>query len=198
MEKTGARKQLGLDQKAPVLLVFGGSKGAQTINQAVLQCLEKLLEQTQVVHITGQTDWEMVNSAAENLPRNLRVRYHAHSYLHEDMGAALASADLAICRAGASTLGELPLFGLPAVLIPYPYAWRYQKVNAEYLARHGAAVVLEDARMKAELLQTISSLLNNPVRLRKMQSAMRTLAVKDAAGNIARIVLETAEKRTRD
>ena len=198
MEKTGARKQLGLDQKAPVLLVFGGSKGAQTINQAVLQCLEKLLEQTQVVHITGQTDWEMVNSAAENLPRNLRVRYHAHSYLHEDMGAALASADLAICRAGASTLGELPLFGLPAVLVPYPYAWRYQKVNADYLARHGAAVVVEDARMKAELLQTIRSLLNDPARLRKMQSAMRTLAVKDAAGNIARIVLETAEKRTRD
>ena len=66
------------------------------------------------------------------------------------------AADLAVCRAGASTLGELPLFGLPAVLIPYPYAWRYQKVNADYLAKHGAALVLEDAMMKDELLPTIS------------------------------------------
>ena len=126
------------------------------------------------------------------------MRYHAHPYLHEEMGAALASADLAVCRAGASTLGELPLFGLPAVLIPYPYAWRYQKVNADYLAKHGAAVVIEDSRMEEDLLQTISSLLNDPVHLCNMQSAMRALAVKDAAGRIASIVLKTAEKRTRD
>jgi UDP-N-acetylglucosamine--N-acetylmuramyl-(pentapeptide) pyrophosphoryl-undecaprenol N-acetylglucosamine transferase len=198
MEKNGARKKLGLDQKTAVVLVFGGSKGAQTINLAILQCLEKILEQTQVIHITGQTDWEMVSSAAENLPRNLRMRYHAHPYLHEEMGAALAAADLAICRAGASTLGELPLFGLPAVLVPYPYAWRYQKVNADYLVKHGAAVVVEDDRMKDELLQTINTLLKDPAQLREMGSAMRSLAVKDAAGSIARIILETAEKRTRD
>ena len=198
MDKTNARKQLGLDQKTPVLLVFGGSKGARTINHAILNCLEKLLDQTQVVHITGQLDWEMVSSAAEKLPRNLRMLYHAHPYLHEEMGAALAAADLAICRAGASTLGELPLFGLPAVLVPYPYAWRYQKVNADYLVKHGAAIVIEDASMDDKLLQTISSLLDDPAHLSEMQSAMRALAVKDAAGNIARIVLETAEKRTRD
>jgi UDP-N-acetylglucosamine--N-acetylmuramyl-(pentapeptide) pyrophosphoryl-undecaprenol N-acetylglucosamine transferase len=198
MKKAAARKQLGLDLKTSVLLVFGGSKGARSINQAILKCLEKLLDQTQVVHITGQLDWEMVSSAAEKLPRDMRMRYHAHPYLHEEMGAALASADLAVCRAGASTLGELPLFGLPAVLIPYPYAWRYQKVNADYLAKHGAAVIVEDARMADELLQTISSLLKNPTQLGEMQSAMRMLAVKDAAGSIARIVLETAEKRTRD
>jgi UDP-N-acetylglucosamine--N-acetylmuramyl-(pentapeptide) pyrophosphoryl-undecaprenol N-acetylglucosamine transferase len=198
MDKSAARKHLGLDLKAPVLLVFGGSKGARTINQAILKCLENLLSQTQVVHITGQSDWEVVNSSAEKLPRKLRQNYHAHPYLHEDMGAALASADLAICRAGASTLGELPLFGLPAVLVPYPYAWRYQKVNADYLAKHGAAVVVEDARMKDELIQTINSLLNDPAQLSEMRSAMRSLAARDAAGSIARIVLETAEKRTRD
>jgi UDP-N-acetylglucosamine:LPS N-acetylglucosamine transferase len=71
-------------------------------------------------------------------------------------------------------------------------------VNADYLAGHGAAVVIEDAKMEAELYQGISSLISDTGRMQKMQSAMRALAVKDAAGKIARIVLETAEKRTRD
>jgi UDP-N-acetylglucosamine--N-acetylmuramyl-(pentapeptide) pyrophosphoryl-undecaprenol N-acetylglucosamine transferase len=191
LEKSAARKQLGLDRKTTTLLVFGGSKGAHSINHAVMTCLEALLSEAQVIHITGQPDWNTVNQAAGKLPRGLRSRYHIHPYLHETMGAALAAADLVVCRAGASTLGELPLFGLPAILIPYPYAWRYQKVN-------GAALVLEDGRMETELFQTVSSLLNDPSRLGSMQSAMRALAASDAAGKIARIVVKTAESRKHD
>jgi UDP-N-acetylglucosamine:LPS N-acetylglucosamine transferase len=87
------------------------------------------------------------------------ARYHAYPFLHE-MGQALAAADLVVSRAGASALGEYPLFGLPAILVPYPYAWRYQKVNADYLARRGAAVRLNDEDLPARLAGEVRALLD--------------------------------------
>jgi UDP-N-acetylglucosamine--N-acetylmuramyl-(pentapeptide) pyrophosphoryl-undecaprenol N-acetylglucosamine transferase len=110
-------------------------------------------------------------------------------YLHE-MGAALASADLVVSRAGASSLGEYPLFGLPAVLVPYPHAWRYQKVNADYLTRRGAAVILEDTRLDDELLPTLNVLIDNPNKLRAMRAAMFQLSHPRAAEKIASALME--------
>jgi UDP-N-acetylglucosamine--N-acetylmuramyl-(pentapeptide) pyrophosphoryl-undecaprenol N-acetylglucosamine transferase len=110
------------------------------------------------------------------------------------MGAALASADLVLSRAGASSLGEYPLLGLPAVLVPYPHAWRYQKVNADYLASRGAAVVLEDSRLKDELPAMIQSILKEPARQESMRASMRILARPQAAQQIARqLVLLSGE-----
>ncbi len=103
----------------------------------MLANLPALVEMAQIVHITGELDWPNVEAKMKELTKAQSARYHAFPYLHEEMGAALAAADLALSRAGASTLGEYPLFGLPAILVPYPHAWRYQKVNADYLVRHG-------------------------------------------------------------
>jgi len=186
-----ARAALGLSSRRPVLLVFGGSKGARSINQAVLAHLAALLELAEVVHISGQLDWEEIEKAEASLPSELKKRYHTFPYLHE-MGKALAAADLVVCRAGASTLGELPFFGLPAVLVPYPYAWRYQKVNAEALARHGAAIILEDGRLQADLLDTVQVLLQNPGKRESMQAAMRSLARPQASQAIAHQLLDLA------
>jgi UDP-N-acetylglucosamine--N-acetylmuramyl-(pentapeptide) pyrophosphoryl-undecaprenol N-acetylglucosamine transferase len=108
------------------------------------------------------------------------------------MGKALASADLVVSRAGASTLGEFPFFELPAVLVPYPHAWRYQKVNASYLAQRGAAVILDDSRLQAELLDTIRVLLENPGKRKSMKAAMRSLSKPEAAQSIARQIIELA------
>ncbi len=187
-----ARRALNLSAEAPVLLVFGGSKGARSINKAVLARLPALLELAQVVHISGELDWPEVEARAKELNH---PRYRPSPYLHEEMGAALAAADLALSRAGASTLGEYPLFGLPSILAPYPYAWRYQKVNADYLVRNGAALLLEDARLAEELLPTMRSLLQNPARLDAMRSAVKSLAHPQAAAEIGRFLLELAEKR---
>jgi undecaprenyldiphospho-muramoylpentapeptide beta-N-acetylglucosaminyltransferase len=193
--RAGARAALQLSDELPVVLVAGGSKGARSINEAMLAVLPDLLELAQVVHVTGEGEWQSVNSKTSGLSESQIRRYHAYPYLHERMGAALASADLAVMRAGASTLGELPAFGLPAVLVPYPHAWRYQKVNAEYLASRKAAVVLNDEDLRGDLLPTVKRLLENPAERRAMQTAMRSLAKPDAARALAGQLLELGGHR---
>jgi len=188
--RESGRKEFGLDNGQPVLLVFGGSKGARSINHAVLNNLVELLGLTQVVHLTGQLDWEEVKTAATSLPAELAGKYHPFPYLHAEMGAALACADLVVSRAGASSLGEFPLFGLPALLVPYPYAWRYQKVNADYLAQRGAAVVVEDQQLSQQLLPTVRGLFGDKVKLEAMRQVMKSLSRPQAAGDIANLLRE--------
>ncbi len=184
-KKADVLKQFGLQNDLPVLLVFGGSKGARSINQALLEALPALLQRIQVLHISGELDWPTVEQVQKSLSGEYASRYHAFSYLHEKMGMALAAADLVLARSGASTLGEFPLFELPAVLVPYPHAWRYQKINADYLARHNAAIVIEDAKLNSGLFMTIEMLLENPEKLEVMRQAMQSLSVPDAAAKIA-------------
>ena len=193
--RSKARRALELNDDLPVLLVFGGSKGAHSINLAVLPHLPLFLEMAQVVHITGQSDYEAARSTQAGLTSTQRNRYHAFPYLYEEMGAALASADLVVSRAGASTLGEFPFFGLPAVLVPYPYAWRYQKVNADHLAERGAAVIVKDERLQEELLVVVKDLLDNPSKRKAMSAAMRSLLQPQAAQNIAGQLLALGGKR---
>jgi len=181
-----------LSADLPVLLVFGGSKGARSINRALLPALPELLPHLQIVHISGNLEWEEVDTTSRSLPPELKSNYHPYPYLHEEMGAALASADLAVSRAGASSLGEYPLFGLPAILVPYPYAWRYQKVNARYLVDHGAAQMIEDQDLAASLTPTVLGLIQDMTRLAKMQQAMRSLARPQAANAIAGLLRDMA------
>ena len=158
---------------------------------AAIKHLKSLLEMAQVIHITGSLDWQTVEAAFRELPEALSVRYHIMPYLHE-MGAALAAADLVISRAGASTLGEYPFFGLPAILVPYPYAWRYQKVNADYLAGRGAAVILQDEFLDEKLPVLAKTLLDNPNKREAMRTAMQNLSHPHAADAIASQLLELA------
>jgi undecaprenyldiphospho-muramoylpentapeptide beta-N-acetylglucosaminyltransferase len=180
----------GLTGSRPTILVFGGSRGARSINNAVLDDLDDLLNDYQIIHVSGELDWPTIKTRAEQLPEDKRVHYHAYPYLHNEMGLAFAAADLVICRAGASVLGELPIFGLSAILVPYPYAWRYQKVNADYLALRGAALRLNDEDLKMKLTATVRELLGSPTRMTAMQAAVRALAVPDAAKRIAGALLQ--------
>ena len=184
-------ESLGLFNLAPdlpTLLVFGGSKGARSINQALVSILPDLLTDMQVIHISGNLDWPQIEIASNDLPDNLRDRYHAFPYLHSEMGAALDAADLVVSRAGASVLGEFPLYGLPAILIPYPHAWRYQEVNAHYLENRGAALVLQDHELQVHLYSTIKKLMKDHQMRNEMSQAMSSLATPQAAESIASIL----------
>jgi len=183
-----AMRALNLVENLPTLLVFGGSKGARSINQATFEILKALLRDMQVIHITGYLDWPEAERIKSTLGGELLERYHAFPYLHEEMGAALLAADLVVSRAGASILGEFPLFGKPAILVPYPYAWRYQEVNARYLAARGAAVVLEDGELRDRLLSVIQKIIADKDLLDQMRRAMSVLARPEAASSIASLV----------
>jgi UDP-N-acetylglucosamine--N-acetylmuramyl-(pentapeptide) pyrophosphoryl-undecaprenol N-acetylglucosamine transferase len=110
------------------------------------------------------------------------------------MSFAYRAADLIVARAGASALGEFPAFGLPSILVPYPYAWRYQKVNADYLVDRGAAVRLNDEDLGEQLLPVVRGLLENEEKRREMAQAARELDVPDSAGKLARLLVKLGEE----
>ncbi len=190
--REAARKELNLDPDLPTLLVFGGSKGARSINRALIAILPELLRDLQVVHITGTLDWEEVQEAANKLTSTESKNYRIYPFLYENMGAALRSADLVVSRSGASILGEYPLFELPAILVPYPYAWRYQKTNAEYLVKQNAAEIIQDADLTDQLLSRIQALFKNPGKMDQMRTALRSIAKPNAAELIARTIFRLA------
>lgn len=189
MDRFEACRTFGLNPELPVFLALGGSKGARSINRALMNVLPQVLEKTQVIHLSGQLDWQEVELNRQKLAPELSERYRLFPYLHEQMSAAFSAADLALTRAGASSLGELPRFGLPAILVPYPYAWRYQMVNAQYLVNAGAAVMLKDADLAVELLPMVNGLLIDSTRRGEMRQKMQKLAQPGAARAIADTLL---------
>jgi UDP-N-acetylglucosamine--N-acetylmuramyl-(pentapeptide) pyrophosphoryl-undecaprenol N-acetylglucosamine transferase len=189
VDKADARSKLGLEASLPVLLVTGGSTGASTINQAIAVAAPQLLREAQIVHIAGAGDASWVQAERDKLPADLRARYHVYAYLHDEMPLALAAADLAVMRAGASALGELPAMRLPAILIPGEFS--DQELNARYLESAGAAMMLLQSRL-ADLPKLIEELLSDAEIRGLMQEALAGLAMPDAAERLAALVQEMA------
>lgn len=186
------RAGFGIAPQDKVLLVFGGSRGARTINRALGAILEPLLSLAHVIHVSGRLDAEECRARREALPAAAQARYHLFDYLHA-MAQALAAADLVVARAGAATLGEFTFFGLPAILVPYPYAWRYQKVNADYLADRGAAIRMNDEDMGDQLWPTIEALFKDEERLKQMSDNARALARPDAAAHLVDLLMQMVQ-----
>ncbi len=189
------RAYFGINNNERVVLIFGGSKGAKSINDALVPGINELTKDMHVIHLTGSANWEECQSMVSEQNITHPEKYHAFPFLHSEMGAALSAADLVVCRAGASTIGELPFFGLPAILVPYPYAWRYQKQNADYLISHNAAYLLEDDQLKSKLISTIQELIHDTQSLSEMKKNMQGLAIDNAAGAIANAIIEVFEEK---
>jgi len=193
LSKEQALARFDLTAERPSLFVFGGSRGAWAINEALMGILPRLLKTVQVIHISGTLTWSEVEANLAAIPEALRRYYRAYPYLHEEMGAGFRAADLVLARAGASMLGESPAFGLPSIMVPLTFAWRYQKVNADYLTDHGAAVQLTDEQLPNKMLPTILDLLNNEERLNKMRAAAKALDIPNGALNLAQLIVDTAK-----
>jgi UDP-N-acetylglucosamine--N-acetylmuramyl-(pentapeptide) pyrophosphoryl-undecaprenol N-acetylglucosamine transferase len=178
----------------PTLFVFGGSRGARSINRALMAILPYVLDSAQVIHISGTLDWPEVEANAAKLSLSQQAYYRPFPYLHEKMGFAYRAADLIVARAGASALGEFPAFGLPSILVPYPYAWRYQKVNADFLVDRGAAVRLNDEDLMEQLLPVVQGLLDNEEKRRQMALAASELDVPDSAERLAGVLMKLGEE----
>lgn len=188
---------LGLPTDRPVILIFGGSTGAHAINQAIFDGLRELLYESTVVHVTGDADRGAAGQQHEALPDALRQRYWPFAYLDDEMGAALSAADLVICRAGASTLGELPAFGKPSILIPGTFASGHQGHNADALVDLGAAVRVNENELASPsyLPRQALALIRDPNRRDAMARAARSLDHPNASRAIAQILKELEKKR---
>jgi UDP-N-acetylglucosamine--N-acetylmuramyl-(pentapeptide) pyrophosphoryl-undecaprenol N-acetylglucosamine transferase len=201
-DRPGSRQRLiaalgwpGGAQAAPLVLIWGGSQGARAINTATWASVRKFLPHALVLHVVGERDWPLYEEwiATNPLGAELHDRYHAVPYLHETMPLALAAADLTVARAGASTLGEFPVAGLPAILAPY--AGVNQMDNAQALATRGAAVIVLDEDLPEKLAPTVLDILGSPARLDAMRAAMAGLARPDAAAAIAAQIVRLAQEK---
>jgi len=189
-----ARERFGARPGERVLLVFGGSQAVRRINEAVLSALPRLVERVRVVHVTGDDGYGPALAAREALPAALRDRYRPHPFLHEEMTAALAAADLAVGRAGASTLAEAAAFALPLAIVPYPHAAGHQRLKATSYAEAGAGILIEDEALDADALLDAAGLLADPSRHAHMSAAARDLARPGAADAVADLVMAVAER----
>ena len=193
----GPNQESALDDKATVarVLVFGGSQGAHAINVAMVEAAARLAAGSphlRLTHQTGERDVEMVRTAY----RQAGLQADVEPFLY-DMGRQLESADLIVCRAGATTLAELTAAGKAAILVPLPTATDdHQRKNAEALAAHGAAEVLLQQEMTGGVLaDRILALAGDRERRRRMAAAAKSRARPDAAKVIVDRAMELARAR---
>lgn len=187
--RAAARFQLGLPADRTVVVAFGGSLGSRTINQAVLALAGQWRDRGDVAiyHVVGTRDWDLMTAgapaAADAGLWYRQIRYEDH------MEVVYAAADIAVCRAGASTVAELAAIGLPAILVPLPGAPNdHQTANARALVEAGGAVMVPDAEAGADRLAAELGRLTDPTTLATMAQAATTVAHRDAAAEVAALV----------
>lgn len=188
-DRSAVRSELGVDPSTSLLLVFGGSLGARRINHAVLDAVEQgRTAGWSVRHVIGRRDWD---SLAERIGRVSGAGYEAVEY-EDRLPAWMRAADLVLCRSGASTVAELGVLGVPAVLVPLPGApGDHQTANARALVDAGAAVLARDDELTAERIgELVGESLADDAALVSMGEAARTIGRPDAADRVADLVEE--------
>lgn len=197
ISKAEGLKEFGFSGELPVVFVVGGSRGAKRLNESVLLLAKHCVtgKSFQLLHMTGETQYQTVleqykEAGIDSEAENIRVMPFLYN-----MPYALAASDIIISRCGASTLSEITALGKPSILIPYPYATdNHQEYNARALEKSGAAIVILERDLNAELLYNeAADMLNKPAKTGLMSKKSRELGKTDAAY----VILKAAEELVR-
>ena len=188
-EREEALRDFGFDAERFTILIVGGSLGASSMNRAALTIMQSYQgTPVQFIWVTGKKDYEEIHHQAE-IAGYLKAEEGFHlllyPYLYE-MEKALAAADLVVCRCGATTLSEIETVGVPAVLIPYPYASEnHQEKNGMSLVKNGAGVMVLDRELTGSTLkEQIESIRLDPAKQERMRENMKKLAQPDSLKKI--------------
>lgn len=184
-------KRFGFDTGKFTILVIGGSQGSHAINATFINALEKMPDNIkkgiQVIHITGNNDYEKISASYERLYIDNRV----YSFI-DRIEEAYSASDLIITRAGASALFEIAFFGKPMILIPYPFAMSHQSENAAVFNTKKAAVVIREKDLSGDVFkENIESLLNDRNRLNDLAACAKAMSIPDASRRLAEEILKT-------
>jgi len=188
-----AKQSLGLNQNKKTVLIFGGSLGARTINEAVLANADALLgiKDVNIIWQVGKIYFDEYKNCRLSGQKDIKIIPFI-----EDMDMAYSAADIVVCRAGALTISELAILGKAAVLIPSPnVAEDHQTVNAMSLVNKGATVLIRDVEAKEKLVTEIESLLRDEVRKSGLESNIKYFARPEAAKQIAAEILKICAKK---
>lgn len=190
-DKATARLQLGLDPARPTLLVAGASQGATSINDAVLSALPAWKDKAwNIVHLTGRNHLARVLARAEGfLQSDPVLKYQAYGF-RKDMETLYSASDLVVSRAGATTIAEMTCLGLPAILVPYPFAGGHQKENARIVVEAGGARCVLDENVGEKFQAEVESLLADGQLLSEMSENSRLASQPQAARNVFDICCE--------
>ena len=190
-KKSDGLREFNFTDSKPVVLISGGSRGARSINNAMIDVLKSAAQKNsaQFLHVTGKGEFDAVTAKLSDVLDAPNIRVVPYLY---NMPQAMAMADVAIFRAGATGLAELTARGVPAILVPYPFAAEnHQEFNARALVEAGAAKMILNKDLTAEILSaTLDEMLSSPDALKKMSEASLSLGKPQAAAEIADLILE--------
>lgn len=196
--KEEGKNLFGLSLEKPVILIMGGSQGAQKINEIVLNSLPRLLERCEVIHICGEKNFNSLKKESEKLSTNQEMikTYHLYPFLEEDrLKHACAVSDIIINRASAGAVFEIAALGKPSILIPLSTAASdHQTKNALTLAKTGGAIVLEEENLTINMfLDAIFGLLNNPEKMKEMREKAKSFYKPETNQKIAEEIISLCQ-----
>lgn len=191
-----AVEEFSLVRTLPTLLIIGGSQGSLVINQVVSEALRSLLKRYQIIHVSGERDYDWLSFQAGKLPEDVKANYHLYNFLSGSLKHAYKVSDLVISRAGNNVISELAVLGKPTILIPLQSSANdHQVSNAKILSRMGAAMLVKQDSLTAQSLERkINYLFDNKEELDGLARKISELSAPEASKIVADIINEEGNK----